>query len=915
MVSNRAALTRCLLVLALGGFWLAQGCDRAEAEPGPEPFEIVPGSFEVSPSNTDAGAHADLSVSVEFAHDEGGHAFDDLRTAIFELPAGFVGNTQAVPACSQAEFLTGGQVPACPPASQVGTISFKGFVVSVPVEADLPLYILASADPGVPAELGFRFASFGQRMPLSVRPRDGGLTIGVRDASYNFETGELSIGIWGVPADPSHDPERGHLCVDLGGALTCEGGGQAAGVPPRPFLANPTGCGPALAEMRANSWEDPQNWSTATADAGPIDDCGAVGFEPTMEAAATSTTVESPSAFVASLQSPSDWTDPDGRISSALRSARIALPQGFSLDPSFAAGLVACTAAQLADEVAGPAADGGCPAASVVGSVEASTPILDEPARGSLYLTEPADSPGGLRLAVHAVAEAPSAGLRIELPIRLDLDPRDGRPTAVIEDAPQLPFERLAVSFGSGASGPFVTPPLCGRFAAEAELAPFSAPAHPRRLEYAAAVDRGASGGPCPSPGSLPFHPRFAAASTRAEAGARSPFRLRVSREDGEARLGAFAFRLPAGLSADLAATEVCPDQALAGADPSCPEGSLLGRTLIEAGIGPDPAALPGQVHLAGPYAGAPLSVALVTPALLGPFDLGTIVVRAPVRLDSRTGALVVAADALPTSIDGVPLRLRSVAIDLDRPGLLRNPTSCRALTASAVVAGAGDGGEPRSVALSSPYRVAGCRRLRFSPSLGLRFLGAAARNGHPGLRAVLVSHPDEAALERARITLPPDLLLDPARIGALCGHRRSASRPCSARAVVGRVRATSPLLREPLRGRLHLRRNPKAPLPDLVADLRNREVDLEVGARLRIGPSGLSLVVEDAPDLPISKLALVVAGGERGLLVRSTGLCRGSRRLEVRMVGHNGKVRTLRARLPAHCPARGGGQGPRGAR
>ncbi|HEX6780977.1 MAG TPA: DUF2600 family protein [Solirubrobacterales bacterium] len=912
---GKAIAIRSLLlaVLAAAGSFLALGCAPAQAQPSPEPFEIVPGSLEVKPSRTDAGAHADLSISLELAHGEDGRTFGDLRTATVELPTGFVGSPEAVPACPQAEFLAGEMTPACSPASQIGTIGFEGQLQTIATSASMPLYNLVPTEPGVPAELGFRLAAFTQLLPVGIRSDDGGLTVSVRDVSSNLEPRALSIEIWGVPAAADHDPERGRFCLGVGGPPSCQGGEEAAGAPPRPFLANPTRCGPAVAEVRADSWEAPQVWSSADAEAGPIGDCGAVGFEPAIAASATSRAAESPSGFSASLEMPTHWSDPDGRASSALREARIALPEGFSLNPSFAAELEACVLT--------------CPEASIVGTVEAETPILDEALRGNLYLTEPFEGPTGTRIAFKAVAEAPAAGIRVELPIRLDLDPRSGRPTAVIEDAPQLPIERLEVSLGASGSGPLVTPAACGDIGVGVELTPWSAPGDRRRLEDRVTVDRGVAGQPCPSIGSRPFHPQLSAASIEPRAGAYSAFRLHVAREDGEAPLGAISFRLPPGLSAGLAGVAVCPEAALVGArarsaateraDPSCPQGSLLGRTLIEAGVGGRPARIPGQAYLAGPAAGSSLSVALVTPALLGPFDLGTVVVREPLRLDPRSGALVVgSADArLPAVIDGIPLRVRGVAIDLDRPEFLRNPTSCRAQATRAVVEGIGPEGEIRSATLSRRYRVEACRRLRFAPTLQLRFLGTTARNGHPGLRVAFFSHPDEANLASASISMPPDLLIDPGRIGAPCGPRALASRTCPARSVVGRALAVSPLLGEPLHGQLYLRRNPQARLPGLVVDLQNRKVRLQIGAKLQMGPSGVSVVTEAAPDLPISKLVLVVAGGRRGLLVHSAGFCTGFRRLGVRMVGHNGKARSLRARLPAHCPPRHDTQGPRTAR
>lgn len=884
------------------GLLLIGPCDPATAQPSAEPFGIVPGSFELSPSSTEAGAHADLSITVEFAHGENGRTFNDLRAAEFELPAGFIGNARAVPSCTQADFLAGDLVAQCPPPSQVGTVDFDGHIGDNELSATLPLYILDPAQPGVPAELGFRFLVFAQRVVIGVRPQDGGLAISVDDVSVNLEPRRVMISIWGTPAAAAHDPERGRRCLGLGVQPSCEGGGEAAGVQPTPFLANPTGCGPARAELRASSWEEPASSVGASAEVGPIGGCEAVPFEPELEARASSGATDSSSGFTVSLGMPGDdWSDPDAISSSAIRNARVVLPQGFSLNPAFIAGLTACTSARMAEESPASAPGEGCPDASKIGSVEARSPLLGEPAKGGIYLAEPFENPTGARFAVYAIAKAPSAGVQIEMPARLELDPQSGRPTVAIEGAPQLPLSSLVLSLGAGPIGPLVTPSTCGSFEVRAELTPYSAPAEPSLLAERLSVGQGPGGTPCPI-GALPFHPDLAAASSRRRAGGFSPLRIRIGRNAGEARIDAVSLRLPPGLSARLGGVAVCPEAALPA---SCPRQSLLGRTLVEAGAGPVPARLPGHLYLAGPYAGSPLSVVLVTPARLGPFDLGALVLREPLRLNPRSGALILGSFSarLPTAIDGFPLHLRGLELVLDRPRLVRNPTSCLPLATSALLAGSDDVGGAQAAALSAPYRVEGCRRLRFAPTLRLTMLGTTARNGHPGLRAVFASHAGEANLASASISLPPDLLFDFDRLGAICADRDLDA--CPPRTIVGRVRAISPLLAEPLEGRVYLRRAPQAGLPDVVVDLGNPMVDLHVTERLRIGPAGVRIVTKAAPDVPISKLVLVIAGGARGLLVYSRGFCRGWRQVDVTLRGHNGQSRKLRPRLSARCPAR----------
>jgi hypothetical protein len=885
----------------------------ADAQATQGPLSILPESVHLALSSENAGAPADLSLSFEFATAESGRALGDLRTAVFELPPGFAGYSQAVPSCDQAEFLSGVDVPECAPASQVGTVSFEGQVASIATRATLPLYNLQATESGLPAELGFRFASFDQLLPLTVQPQDGSLAIAVRDIESDLGLRSVSVHIWGVPGASIHDGERGRWCTSLGeGEPSCQGGEEPAQVPPRPFLTNPTSCGSVIATLRADSWEEPQIWSTVTAEAGPLVECQALEFEPSAEIVATSGGPESLTGLTVLLDLGMGQGEPEGGASAALKAATIALPAGFSLNPAFAAGLESCTPAELADELAAvPPAGGGCPEASVVGSVEARSPIAAERVSGRLYLTGSFEPATGDRVALDAVVGT-AAGVRLELPVWLELAPATGQVTAVIEEAPQIPVEELALRLGSTAVAPLAAPPSCRPDPAEVTFTSWSAPSQPLQPE-AVPVRREGAEAPCSSLSPLPFAPRLRVDSEAHVPGANSPISLSLTREEGEAPLEALSFRLPRGVSPRLSGVAVCPDAAIGAAversaaselaHPSCPEASHLGGVLIEVGAGAPPGALAGQIYLAGPHGGSPLSVALLTPILLGPFDLGTAVARAALGVDPHTGALIVGPAALPTVFDGIPLRIRRIGVDLDRPDLIRNPTSCRPLAAGAIAYGGAGEGPGRTVALHQRYRLTGCRRLRFAPRLRLGLLGSAGRNAHPGLRAVYTSHSDEATLARASFSLPGGLLLDPTRLAAPCGPRGLAALTCPAQSVVGWSRATSPLLDEPLHGPVYLARDPNGRLPALVADLGNRDLHLQVAQRLRLGPAGVRAVVEAPPDLPVSKLVLVLAGGSRGLLVDSVDLCRVPRQVAIRLVGRNGRVRKRLAPLRGPCP------------
>lgn len=894
----------------------------AEAKPSSTPFSLEPGSFRVVPSTPAAGAHPDLTVSFGFARDEADQRpFNDVRNVFIDLPAGFAGSPAAVPTCSIAQLHIEGFGQDCPPASQVGTVSAE-FVFGGDSDPELgkftlPLYNMEGSGPDSPGMLGFKAVFFSQLVPLTIRPGDNGLSVRFRDIPLAVEPSRVSLTIWGVPAASVHDLKRGQECPPEGlisGEENCSGGGNPAGVPERPFLDSPTRCGPAVARIEVNSWEEPDSWSRAEAEAGPIVGCEAVPFAPSVEVGTTSAAAESPTGLDLELAIPQSRDGAESITSSSLAGVAVALPDGLSINPARSPGV--CSRQEFERETVVSPAGGGCPAASLLGTVEIETPLIGETALGSIYMAEPSDGRLGSRFGIYLVARAPASGVLVRLAGRLLPDSDTGRLRLVFDEIPQLPLSRLAVHFPQGEDALLVTPASCGRHAVETTLTPSSDPTAPRRETDYVEIRTGPRGAPCPA-GDL--RPALAVHVQRPAAGAFSPFHLSLRREDGEAQISRLSFRLPPGFAANLAAVVPCGDAALAAAaeragsdertDPSCPPASAVGRTVVGVGVGSQPASMRGSLYLAGSYRGAPLSLAAVVPATLGPFDLGTVVVREAVRVSRRSGEVIVGSprsEPLPRRVGGIPLRLRELNAYLDRPRFLRNPTACAPLSVRGTVTGSTGFavGAETTTELSAGFQATGCDKLRFGPRLRLRLGGGVNRNGHPGLRVALASRRGESGLAAAEIQLPHTQLVDLAGIRGICTPERLRERRCPADSVYGQAKAVTPFLAEPLQGPVHLR-STKAGLPGLVATLRSRRIEFDLTARLEAARGGLRIALEGVPDLPVSKLVLSMRGGRDGFLANSVDLCAERSRASARLRAHNGEQVDLRPRLLPACRSR----------
>jgi hypothetical protein len=949
------------LTAVLLGLLLASAATPASAcdSPNQTVFGISPGCFDLqasgapnsedlAPAFLQAGGHPDrlefglrMNAPAEpvplLGPDWPPEALKDLY---IDLPPGWVASPSALATCplDQLQASAGGETaPNCPPASQAGLVkvTIPSFEGRIPV-APLPLYNL-KPPPGVTARFGLnlfgRVSTFDGKLTPSAEPH---LRIELRNLNQAPPIDALDVTLWGVPADPSHDAERACPAQLL---PTAGGSGCPTGTPRRTFLRLPTSCtGPTLTSLQVDSWTHPGAFQTAAvvshlppslfgdpaepasypapypgldaAQWGPpagLTGCDQPGFAPSVSVRPSSSAAAEPAGLEVQLRTDQgEFDNPDAVAPSDLRDATVELPPQLMVNASLANGLGACSEEEVGlDSDRQPS----CPASSTLGTVEARTPLLEAPLRGSIYFNSSQATTSGLQLLVYLVAG--NDGAMVKVPATISVDRASGQVTTRLRDLPQLPISELSLHFFAGQRAPFVTPAACGAYRSAAHLTPWA-----RAMETEAgdqfSIDSGAGGSACPTgPSALPLRPRFIAGVADPIAGASSPLRLELGRGDGQQPLASFQVSLPAGLSASLAGVERCPEaslEAIAGREldgkaelvaPSCPPGSQVGTALVDVGSGSEPLELKtGRIYLAGPYGGAPLSLAIVLPAVAGQLDLGTVLLRSKLSINPSSGQLKLAGE-LPLMQEGVPLNLRRVLLDLDRPGFMRNPTSCRAAAIEARV-----GGVAGATADSSMrFQVHDCGALGFGPRLQLQLLGgagAARHAAHPSMRFLVRPRLGGANLAKAVITLPASEQLDPTHLHGICSVQQFAAKQCPVSTRYGSVRAVSPALGDALSGPLYLRES-KRGFPDVAVHLEG-ELGIELSGRIEFSGGRARLVLSNLPDLPLSRLALTLSGGSHGLFVNNRNLCREGAGITARMWGANGRLAVRRTRLGVEC-------------
>jgi hypothetical protein len=844
----------------------------------------------------------------------------DVKTLSFQLPPGFIGSRTAVPRCSTADFLTidvNGRT-ACPDATAVGATKIQALYAGNNTTAAVFNLV---PPPGVAAKIGF--IALGNT-PVTVE-------IGINgDSPYNVTAGLVnipqtvsfygsSLELWGVPADHSHDPFRGKcLSFDSSNDEFHSQGICDTGAPAAPFITLPRSCsGPLSMSYEAISWQNPGAVpDKGSAQAAGMTGCSKLGFAPSIGAQPTTRAAQSPTGLDFSLDVHDEGlTNPTGLAQSDIRKAVVTLPEGFSTNPSLAEGLNVCSEADLARETLNSAAGAGCPNASKIGTIEVESPLVEEALKGSLFIAKPYENPFGSLLGLYVVFKNPTLGIVVKQALKVENDPVTGRITTVADDIPQLPFSHFKLHFREGTRSPLATPPGCGTYNAEATLTPWAGGA-PVTTNSAFQIIIGPNAGPCPSGGTPPFKPDLMAGTINNAAGSYSPFNLRLSRNDGEQEFTHFSIKLPPGIVAKLAGVPFCSDAAIAAAkartgphggaeelaSPSCPAASEIGRTLVGAGVGPSLAYAPGKVYLAGPYHGSALSIAAITAAKVGPFDLGTVVVREAIKINPETAEVFIDAtnsDPIPHIIKGIPVHARDIRVYVDKPQFTLNPTSCERTSTASTVLGSGlnfgTEADDQPITVTSPFQAADCASLGFKPRLALNLKGASARGGHPRFKAVLTPRKGDANSAFAQVTLPHSVFLDTEHIKTICTRVQFNSgavpgEKCPAASIYGYAKAITPILDEPIQGLVFLRSSSHN-LPDLVAALHSGKIDFNLVGRIDSVKGGrIRNTFETVPDAPVTKFTLEMQGGKKGLLVNSTDLCKSTNRAISDFRGQNGK-------------------------
>ncbi len=847
------------------------------------------------------------------------------RNLSFELPPGLLGNPQAIPQCSDADFSSIGanNVNACPADTAIGVAIVTLNLPNPPLGAfseAVPVFNLVPA-PGEPARFGLEDTKVPIILDTSLRSSgDYGVDVLIHNTSQVAQLLSSRVTLWGEPQSQSHDNSRGWACirgVEVNGEV-CTPPSQRASTP---FLSLPTSClGTLETEMRGEAWSGAQAedrflfQDDLQEPLASLQGCSSVGFDPAISVSpAEEQEGRAPAGGVSSASTPTGLnvqvtlpSEEAGLAESALRSTSVALPAGMQLSPSAANGLQACSEAQIGYEGRGlsedPFASGteeplrfssappACPDASKVATVAIKSQDLANELKGAVYIATQQQNPFGSLFAIYLAAEDPISGVRVKLAGEVSLNEETGQISTSFQGTPQVPFERFSLHFFEGQRASLATPPLCGSYSTLATFSPWSSSGSVSR-ESAFPITSGPGGSACASP--QRFQPTITAGSSTTQAGAFAAFSLTLTHPDGDQALRTLSVHLPPGIAATLSSITPCGEPQ--AAENQCPASSEIGHSTALAGLGSEPVSLPGEAYLTGPYEGAPFGIEVSTPAIAGPFDLGVVLVRSRIEVDPHTAAVTISSDPIPTILKGVPAQIKALNVSVDRPNFEYNPTSCAPMSIGATLGGA-DGA---SAGASYPFTATGCAALPFKPQVQAQTQGKTSKANGASLSLKFKDQKGQANVAKTVLTIPAIL---PARLSTIqkaCLAKTFEANPasCPEGSDIGSAIVHTPVLKSPLTGPIYLVSHGNAAWPDAELVLQGEGITVILDGQTAIKKGITTSSFEAVPDAPFESLEATLPEGPHSALTTNLpikakySLC--GQKLSIPMVlsGQNGAV------------------------
>jgi hypothetical protein len=867
---HAAARMTSLGVLVCAALFAGALTPAAQAAFGPETFEdgtcfnktCTYASVEANPNEafTQAAGHPPWGGTKFIMKHSGSNVEgSSVKRIRVDVPPGLAANPQApMPKCAVATFEH--KPSECPSQSVVGTIEMEAVaepeILGIKTPTSLPslegkVYNLEQP-AGLPLDFGIAVEPAGELITPIHLFLEGHVDWSGDYHEY-FEINEV--------------PKEAEVKALLGVKAPLKVlmsklnfNGHAGGN----FLTLPSVCSSTTtSHLELESWSG-EIARTETHTPVGVEGCGNVHFKPTAEVTPETAASDQPDGATTVVNA-KQYVGAEEINTADIQNARVVLPEGMTLNPSAAHELGVCMPAQIAIGSTGPST---CPAASRVGTVTIETDLPPGSLTGGVYLGDPAG--GSITKPPYTIYLDAESNLGVSVRLQGLVEPNlsTGRLEVSFVNNPQLPFSELRLSVKGGARAPLANPLVCGNAPVESEFTPYTG------LAAALSSKEFLTTG-CVSP--IPFALTQSATPANTTAGAYSTYTFNLNRIDGQQYLSQVSTTIPAGLLGDIPSVTLCGEaQAAAG---TCTAASQIGVASVTAGAGSEPYPLSGPVYLTGPYDNAPYGLSIPVSVVAGPFNLGIVTTRATINVDPHTARVTVATPspgtpgALPTIVDGVPVRLKTLKVEVNRPSFIFNPTNCGPLATESTLTSTFDATQ----GLSSPFQVGNCGALAFKPSFKTSTSAKTSKLNGASLQVTLTQPAHEANMKSVFVELPKQL---PSRLTTLqkaCPEATFAANPVNCRALgseVGSATVVTPVLPGQLSGSAYLVSHGGEAFPDLDIVLEGDDVKVILTGNTKITKGITSSTFAAIPDVPVTSFVLNLPVGPHSALTAIGGLC-----------------------------------------
>jgi hypothetical protein len=813
-----------------------------------------------------------------------------------EVAPGLATNPQAVPACSALDFGNAevpGLFPApkCTAATELGVnqvTAYAGAAGDIAVEGkvyNLEPSLKHSSSFGVALKLpivvtkGSLEKAFAEEGHKVGEPTEKAL----EEKQYYAHTMIEGNVEWGKEASGTNQADyHDYFEIEVSTALPLISSrlvfyGNKGG----DFITNATSCpGHNTTTLKLT---DVENTTVEKAYTTPVSllECENVLFEPGFKLAQSTTASDKPDGITTELISPHHTGA--GEIDySQVKTATVTLPAGLTLNPSAAAGLEACTPEQIGIGTKNPIE---CPERSKIGTVILNVPGLPpESLQGNIYLGGPASGPiTGSPYVIYVAAESKRYGVIVRLK-GVTTASATGQLTTTFTENPEQPFNSLILHFNGGSLAPLANLVSCETSTATTLFTAFSgagakSPTAPFEITG------------CGS--SVPFSPTQSNGAEPAQGGGSSTYSLSFTRPEGSQYLAKVRDVLPPGLVGLIPTVTQCAEPAASAG--TCSSASQIGTATVAAGSGA-PYTFNGRVYLTGPYEGAPFGLSIVVPNVAGPFDLGNTIARAKIEVDQHTARVIATDNNVPMIVAGIPIRLRSLNISINRQGFERNPTNCSVFNTESTLTGS----LGTAVNVSTPFQAEGCSGLGFKPTFKAVVSAKTSKNNGASLETTINQVPGQANIKSVLVQLPKTL---PSRLTTLqkaCPEAVFAANPysCPAGSLVGSARANTPTLPAKMQGPAYLVSHGGAAFPDLDLVLEANGVRVIVVGNTDIKNGITTTNFATAPDVPVSAITVSLPTGPHSALAAFGDVCANPLYMPTTITGQNGTVFKQKTRI-----------------